>query len=234
MIEASWKEITFTPNFPLGTSKGVLTGRTAWFLSAWRRDRPDVRGTGEVALFPGHSKEFPADVRLKLLELCRNTTDWERRLKDDLVHVPGVRFAVEQCLRDLAAGGSKVLFPSEFTLGRRGIPINGLVWMGDKATMHQRIQAQLAKGNRCLKMKIGAIGVRIRRWVTMHGFAVNLSPDLAHFGGIVPCGIEEYGVTSLQRLGMEVDRDAWDRALLSHVGDFLAKLDIPCPSEAAG
>ncbi|MCB2073883.1 MAG: lipoyl(octanoyl) transferase LipB [Novosphingobium sp.] len=82
--------------------------------------------------------------------------------------------------------------------------------------------------------KIGAIGVRIRRWVTMHGFAVNLSPDLAHFGGIVPCGIEEYGVTSLQRLGMEVDRDAWDRALLSHVGDFLAKLDIPCPSEAAG
>ena len=159
MIEASWKEITFTPNFPLGTSKGVLTGRTAWFLSAWRRDRPDVRGTGEVALFPGHSKEFPADVRLKLLELCRNTTDWERRLKDDLVHVPGVRFAVEQCLRDLAAGGSKVLFPSEFTLGRRGIPINGLVWMGDKATMHQRIQAQLAKGNRCVKMKIGAIGV---------------------------------------------------------------------------
>src|SRR6476620_1647323 len=47
--------------------------------------------------------------------------------------------------------------------------------------------------------KIGAIGVRIRKWVTMHGLAVNLSPDLSHFAGIVPCGIAEYGVTSLER-----------------------------------
>jgi lipoyl(octanoyl) transferase len=81
--------------------------------------------------------------------------------------------------------------------------------------------------------KIGAIGVRIRRWVTMHGFAVNLSPDLSHFGGIVPCGIEEFGVTSLQRLGIEVDQATWDRALLARAGEFLAALDRPCPEEAA-
>jgi lipoyl(octanoyl) transferase len=76
--------------------------------------------------------------------------------------------------------------------------------------------------------KIGAIGVRIRRWVTMHGFAVNLAPDLAHFAGIVPCGIDEFGVTSLARLGIEVDQAAWDRALLARAGDFLAALDRPC------
>jgi lipoyl(octanoyl) transferase len=81
--------------------------------------------------------------------------------------------------------------------------------------------------------KLGAIGVRIRRWVTMHGFAVNLSPDLSHFAGIVPCGIEEFGVTSLHRLGLDVDRQAWDRALLARAGDFLAALDKPCPREAA-
>jgi lipoyl(octanoyl) transferase len=80
--------------------------------------------------------------------------------------------------------------------------------------------------------KIGAIGVRIRRWVTMHGFSVNLSPDLAHFGGIVPCGIAEYGVTSLSALGLEVAPEAWDRALLARAGDFRSRLDVPCPPES--
>ncbi len=72
--------------------------------------------------------------------------------------------------------------------------------------------------------KIGAIGVRIRRWVTMHGFAVNLSPDLAHFSGIVPCGIAGLGVTSLARLGRDVAAPAWDRALLARAPAFLAQL----------
>lgn len=78
--------------------------------------------------------------------------------------------------------------------------------------------------------KIGAIGVRIRKWVTMHGFAVNIRPDLSHFTGIVPCGIDEFGVTSLARLGREVDFEAWDRALIARAGSFLAALDRPCPS----
>ena len=77
--------------------------------------------------------------------------------------------------------------------------------------------------------KIGAIGVRIRRWVTMHGFSVNLSPDLTHFSGIVPCGIEEFGVTSLARLGLDVSAARWDEALLTHAATFLKRLNTPCP-----
>ena len=72
--------------------------------------------------------------------------------------------------------------------------------------------------------KIGAIGVRIRRWVTAHGFAVNLAPDLTHFGGIVPCGIEQFGVTSMARLGKTVDPAGFDRALLARAPEFLANL----------
>lgn len=79
--------------------------------------------------------------------------------------------------------------------------------------------------------KIGAIGVRIRRWVTMHGFSVNLDPDLSHFDGIVPCGIEEFGVTSLARLGHAVDMPTWDAALLARAPEFLAALERPCPQE---
>ena len=75
--------------------------------------------------------------------------------------------------------------------------------------------------------KIGAIGVRVRRWVTMHGFSVNLAPDLTHFGGIVPCGIAEFGVTSLAKLGIDLAPGAFDAALLARAGDFLAALK-PC------
>ena len=80
--------------------------------------------------------------------------------------------------------------------------------------------------------KIGAIGVRVRRWVTMHGFSVNLAPDLAHFTGIVPCGIEEFGVTSLAKLGIEVAPEAWDAALLANAGGFLADLKLTAGAAA--
>jgi len=73
--------------------------------------------------------------------------------------------------------------------------------------------------------KIGAIGVRVRRWVTMHGFSVNLDPDLSHFSGIIPCGIEEFGVTSLARLGKNVDADTWDAALMARAPGFFDELD---------
>ncbi|WP_144096655.1 lipoyl(octanoyl) transferase LipB [Croceicoccus sediminis] len=79
--------------------------------------------------------------------------------------------------------------------------------------------------------KIGAIGVRVRKWVTMHGFSVNLSPDLSHFTGIVPCGISEYGVTSMARLGHEVSADQWDAALARHAPAFFAKLESACPTQ---
>ena len=159
MLHARWIERTLTPRFELGTSKGPISARTVWYLVAWRSERPEVKGIGEAALFPGHSKEFPADVKTKLLELCADTSNWEVRLNDDLEGVPSVRFAVEQCLRDLDASGSKVLYPSAFTLGRQSIPINGLVWMGDKSTMKQRIRQQIDAGFTTVKMKIGAIGI---------------------------------------------------------------------------
>lgn len=61
--------------------------------------------------------------------------------------------------------------------------------------------------------KIAAIGVRLRKWVSFHGLSINVEPDLSHYGGIVPCGITEHGVTSLVDLGLPVTMDDVDVAL---------------------
>ncbi len=63
--------------------------------------------------------------------------------------------------------------------------------------------------------KIAAIGVRIRHWITFHGIAINLNPDLSHFGGIVPCGIFNHGVTSINALNPDITMDDLDKALKS-------------------
>lgn len=76
--------------------------------------------------------------------------------------------------------------------------------------------------------KIAAIGVRVRRWVTFHGVAINVSPDLSHYQGIVPCGIREHGVTSLAALGIDASMADLDAALRrAWPGVFATRCPIP-------
>lgn len=68
--------------------------------------------------------------------------------------------------------------------------------------------------------KIASIGVRVRRWVSLHGVSLNVAPELEHFSGIVPCGLQDVQVTSLAALGAETDMAAVDRALRSTFGEI--------------
>jgi lipoyl(octanoyl) transferase len=76
--------------------------------------------------------------------------------------------------------------------------------------------------------KIGALGVRVKQWVTLHGFALNVAPDLSHFAGIVPCGIAEFGVTSLAELGKQMPLAMVDAALKRSFHPFLKGLGRKC------
>ena len=75
--------------------------------------------------------------------------------------------------------------------------------------------------------KIAALGLRVKRWVTLHGFSINVAPDLSHFSGIVPCGIAEFGVTSFAGLGIEMPMARVDGALKRNFGRFLSNLGRP-------
>ena len=75
--------------------------------------------------------------------------------------------------------------------------------------------------------KIGALGVRVKRWVTLHGFALNVAPQLEHFSGIVPCGISEFGITSLAQLGKQMPMKTVDAALKRCFPGFLSELERP-------
>ena len=87
--------------------------------------------------------------------------------------------------------------------------------LGDLGVAARRAPGRIGiwTGTGANEAKIGAIGVRVRRWVTMHGLSINVDPDLTHFTGIVPCGIAEFGVTSLAALGKETAMSMLDAAL---------------------
>ncbi|MDQ1078266.1 lipoyl(octanoyl) transferase [Pseudoroseomonas cervicalis] len=90
-----------------------------------------------------------------------------------------------------------------------------------------RVGIWVADGGR--EDKIAAIGVRVTRWVTWHGIAINLEPDLSHFAGIIPCGIRQHGVTSLWKLGVTATMEELDSALKGAWGEVF---ETPAPEEA--
>lgn len=154
MLRASYQKYLLHFKEPSGTSRGVLKDKETFVIRIWEEDRPEVAGVGECALFRGLSAEDCPEYEFKLREVCEHINEVP---SCDLRAWSSIRFGVEMALRDLALGGAGVYFPSPFTQGDMPIEINGLVWMGDRASMLQRICEKLEAGFRCIKLKIGAI-----------------------------------------------------------------------------
>ena len=115
------------------------------------------KGIGECGILRGLSADDRTDYEEKLQWTCENIQLGENQLWEALIEFPSIQFGVEMAFQSLKSETPFLLFPSDFTTGKKSIAINGLVWMGEAAFMKQQIEEKLADGFRCVKLKIGAI-----------------------------------------------------------------------------
>ncbi|MDD4967956.1 MAG: o-succinylbenzoate synthase [Paludibacter sp.] len=154
MLKARYKTIDLHFKFPAGTSRGVLLHKPSSFLIL---EREGFTGIGECSTIPGLSIDPVESYTEKLDLLCSLLNQGADPVTINLEGYPSISFGLETALLDLASKGSKCLFPdSAFTKGLAGIPINGLVWMGDKEFMEKQIREKIEAGYKCIKLKVGA------------------------------------------------------------------------------
>lgn len=132
-------------------------------------------GLGEAGLFRGLSCDDRPDYEMKLAEVC---THIDRYAADPslLRDYPSIRFAIETAINDFNNGCRLTIYPSAWTRGDKSITINGLVWMGDRELMRQRIAEKLADGFKCVKIKIG--GINFNEEIDLLRFVRSQAPDI--------------------------------------------------------
>jgi o-succinylbenzoate synthase len=162
---------------PSGTSRGVLTHKSSWFLEISNGNKI---GVGECSIIEGLSPDYESDfqyeskleiVRSKLEKVLTknsNSLDFDYstnrflntdllQLFEEIIDFPSIVFGVEVAILDFLSKEKGILFDNSFSRGQRSIPINGLVWMGSEEFMQEQIEQKLAAGFSTIKMKVGAI-----------------------------------------------------------------------------
>ena len=140
---------------PGGTSRGVLTEKTTWFLKL--KDENGNTGIGECALFKGLSHDDRPNYEATLEWVCQNIELGKEKLLSRLREFPSIQIGLETAFLSLSGNDRQQLFNTDFSSGKTGIPINGLIWMGKPDFMYDQIDRKLEQGFTCLKLKIGAL-----------------------------------------------------------------------------
>ncbi len=154
MLTATYKKHTLRFITPAGTSRGALTTRETWFIILKEGDKT---GIGECGMLRGLSIDDRPDYEEKLKWACESIDLGLETLYAQLTEFPSLQIGLETAFRSLQREDPFEIFPSQFSRGKVGIPINGLIWMGDKEFMKKQISEKLKSGFSCIKMKIGAI-----------------------------------------------------------------------------
>ncbi len=137
-----------------GTSRGILKHKETWFIELKCQDK---WGIGECAIFRGLSCDDRPDYEEKLSWVCENI-----KLGRDVLYIamnefPSIQMGIETAFLSLESDDPYNLFPSAFTSSKASIPVNGLIWMGDKSFMMRQLEEKIEAGFSCIKMKVGAI-----------------------------------------------------------------------------
>ncbi len=200
---------------PAGTSRGVYVTRDVWYVVITSADRSTrFTGLGECAPLHDLSCDYSADYGERLRAVCAAVEKAQRLDTERLRALPSMLFGLETAFRSAEAsirrGDYRLLFPSGFTEGRRGIAINGLVWMGTYGEMCQRMEEKLAAGFACVKLKIGAIDFksemelvrRLRRRFSPETVELRVDANGAFTPAEAPRRLEElarYGIHSIEQ-----------------------------------
>ncbi|MFO7744734.1 MAG: o-succinylbenzoate synthase [Psychroflexus sp.] len=153
-MKATYFKHTLEFKRPSGTSRGVLKTKDSWFI---KLETNDKFGIGECGLLKGLSIDDRVDYEDTLKWTCNNIHLGLETLYQKLKDFPSIQFGLEMAIQSFSSADPYLLFPSEFTEGKQGMKINGLIWMGEKEFMKSQIQNKIEQGFSCIKLKIGAI-----------------------------------------------------------------------------
>ena len=153
-MKATYKKHILNFKVPSGTSRGILKTKETWFIII---ESDDKRGIGECGILRGLSADDRPDYEAQLQYTCNNIEKGLDVLYTENEEFPSIQIGLEMAFKSLEAKDPFILFPSNFSKGNDSIPINGLIWMGDKSFMNQQIKQKIADGFDCIKLKIGAI-----------------------------------------------------------------------------
>lgn len=194
------------------TSRNTLTVKDSWIVLF--EDNSGQRGYGECAPIWGLSPESQVDLEAKMLELS-SSNDYE---KVDISRFPTLNFGLETAKADLTAD-NHILYDSPFSRGKKGIPINGLVWMGDLAYMKKQIAEKLDAGFTSLKLKVGsqeiddelAILEAIRKEFNPATLEIRLDANGAFEFEDVPKILRQFSEHKIHSIEQPIEAGNWDQ-----------------------
>ena len=212
---------------PAGTSRGSYTTRDVWYLHLTSDKYPDRGGIGECAPLPKLSCDDMQGYESVLAHICNEVTEQGGFSVESLRDYPSILFGLETAFRHLERGCFE-LWDTPFSRGEVGIPINGLIWMGDYKKMLEQIEAKMAVGFRCIKLKIGAINfeeeLALLRFIRSHFSAKEVELRVDANGAFAPADAME----KLKRLA-ELDLHSIEQPIRAGQWEDMARLTAETP-----